>query len=237
MVKWTLVTGGAKRLGAEICQTLAASGHNIVVHYHNSHDDAINVQAACKKLGVEAELLQGDFSTQETTQKFIDAYLSQFTETEHLINNVGNYLIKSALNMPLKEWYDLFQTNLHAPFALIQALTPSLKKQQGSIVNIGIAGMNHLPADTYATAYSITKASLLMLTKSVAKELAPDHVRVNMVSPGYIDNAVDLPDPSRLPMGRPATTQEVARAVEFLINKDNAYITGQNIEVSGGVRL
>ena len=237
MTKWTLVTGGGKRLGAELCMTLAGQGHNLVVHYHTSQAEALKVVSACRELGVKAEALRGDFSSQESTQKFIEAYLERFGETAHLINNVGNYLIKSALNMPIKEWYALFQTNLHAPFALIQALIPSLKRERGCIINIGIAGMEHLPADTYATAYSITKASLLMLTKSLAKELAPDHIRVNMVSPGYIDNAVDLPDPSRLPMKRAATTQDVARAVEFLMDPKNGYITGQNIEVAGGVRL
>ena len=93
-------------------------------------------------------------------------------------------------------------------------------------------------ADVYSTAYTMTKASLLLLTKSLALELAPDQVRVNMISPGYLEDSVDLPmDLSKIPMQRPAKSEEVADVIAFLLSDKAYYLTGQNIEVAGGTRL
>lgn len=235
---WTLVTGGAKNLGAVICIELARQGHSVVIHYKQSEEEAKSVLKECLKYNVSAEIIQGDFSTLESTLKFIDGYQKRFPETKNLINNVGNYLLGTSLKITPEQWYDLFQTNLHTPHVLINKLAPSIKKQQGSIINIGIAGLNALRADTYATAYTITKAGLLMLTKSLALELAPFDVRVNMVSPGYLENAVDMPkDLSKIPMQRAGSFTEVAEMVAFLLSNKAAYTTGQNIEIAGGVRL
>lgn len=237
-MEWTLVTGGAKRLGAEISRTLASKGHNIVVHYSQSEKEATKIVQECLSYGVKAQTIQGDFSTSEGTAEFAQRYLAQFPDTANLVNNVGNYLVKSALNATVEEYGSLFQTNLFAPIILIQVLVTALKQHKGCIVNLGVAGLNSDRADVYSAPYTMTKKCLLQLTQSLALELAADGVRVNMVSPGYIDNAVDLPkDPSKLPMKRAATEHEVARVVAFLLEKESEYITGQNIEVAGGVRL
>lgn len=236
-MKWTLITGGAKRLGAALCLELAKRGFSILVHYCKSEDEALKVANECRNLGVAAEIIQGDFSSQAATHQFIHSCLTRFADIENLINNVGNYLIKSAANTSSDEWNSLFQTNLHAPFALSQAFLPALIKNRGSIINIGIAGVANHTADTKYSAYRISKGALWLLTKSLAKELAPKDVCVNMVSPGYLENAIDLPDTFDLPMRRPAALQEVTRVVAFLLEKESHYITGQNIEVSGGIRL
>lgn len=233
---WTLVTGGAKRLGAEICQTLAQHGHNIVVHYNTSRQDALDIVKICHQYGVDADCMQGDFSTPDGTQQFAQNFLNRFSSAENLINNAGMYFTSSALNTPTNTWTQLFQINLHAPATLIQALIPGIKQLQGNIINIGVSGNYAIRADTYFTAYRMTKMSLLMLTKSLAKELVSSHVQVNMVSPGQLENSIDKPDPSLLPMQRLGTTKEVARVVAFLLEKDQ-YITGQNIEVAGGLGL
>jgi NAD(P)-dependent dehydrogenase (short-subunit alcohol dehydrogenase family) len=238
-VAWTLVTGGAKRLGADICLSLAQHGYDVVVHYNQSQQEAEDVAYRCQEFGVKAAAIQGDFSSQQTTLKFIHRYVEKFgNDTQHLINNVGNYLIKSALQTDLDEWTALFETNLHAPFLLIKNLLFSIRHYQGAIINLGYSGIQHVQANTYSTAYSITKLSLWMLTRSLAKELAPEGVRVNMVSPGYLDIAVDLPkDLTRLPMHRPAQCWEVSRVILFLLDPNSQYITGQNIEVAGGNKL
>jgi NAD(P)-dependent dehydrogenase (short-subunit alcohol dehydrogenase family) len=235
---WTLVTGGAQRLGAEICRTLAKQGYDVVIHYNHSHREAIHLVKECRKLGVKAECLQGDFSERSSTEHFVQGYLKQFPDTVNLINNVGNYIMKSGLNTDLSEWYDLIQTNLNAPYELIRGLIPSIKKNRGSILNLGVAGMEGLRADVHATVYTLTKTALWMLTRSLAKELAPDLVRVNMVSPGYLEISVDLPkDLSTIPMKRTGTTQEVAKVIVELLGPNSTYITGQNIEVAGGIGL
>lgn len=235
---WTLVTGAAKRLGAEICQLLALHGHHLVIHYRYSEREAQTLAEQCRQLGVKAEIIQGDFTTKESTQEFVKKYLAEFSNTKNLINNVGNYFIGSALQTPIEEWIELFQNNLYAPLILIQALSDSLKKNQGSIVNLGVAGISHVRADVYSTAYSCAKTGLWMLTKSLASEFAPYNVKVNMISPGYVDISVDLPrEVNALPMQRPAETREIAEAVAFLLGEKARYITGQNIEIAGGVRL
>ena len=237
-MKWTLVTGGAKHLGSVICKRLAQDGLSVVVHYKTSEKEAQQVVQECLHLGVDAECIQGDFSSFTSTQQFISDYQKRFPDTLNLINIVGNYLLGSSLETSVEQWIDLLHTNFQAPYQLIRSCLPTLKKNQGSIINLGVTGLNSFRADTYDTAYAITKSSLLMLTKSLAVELAPFQVRVNMVSPGYLEEAIDLPeDLSLLPMNRPATRIEVADAIAFIISDKAKYITGQNLEVGGGLRL
>lgn len=235
---WTFVTGGARRLGAEICRTLAQRGYNVLVHYRSSEQEALDLAQECRDYGVQANVIQGDFATQDTTARFLEKLIREFPKIDHLINNVGNYLQATPTETSPEQWNALFQTNVNAPFACIHALLPSISSAQGSIVNLGVSGIQTVRANTASTAYCATKLSLWMLTKSLAKELAPQNVRVNMVSPGYLDISVDRPsDPTSIPMQRVGLTREVARVIAFLLDKESAYITGQNIEVAGGLGL
>lgn len=234
----TLVTGGAKHLGKEICLTLAKGGHDLVVHYHRSKSDALDVVKECISYGVSAEAIQGDFSRIESVQSFIQDYQTRFPKTKNIINNVGNYLIKSALQTTISELSELFQVNVYAPFLLIQALVPSIINEKGNIITIGVAGLNQIRAENYSTAYTLSKMNLLMLTKTLAKELASFDVAVNMVSPGVLNGSIDaLEMSSHIPMKRLGTYSQVAQTIEFLLKSEQHYITGQNIEVAGGVRL
>lgn len=234
---WILVTGAAKRLGAEICRKLAQQKRAVVIHYKTSHEEALQTAETCRRLGGQAEVIQGDFSSTESLQEFISNYQQRFLDTEGLVNNVGNYLIKSALDTSLQEWNALFLTNLTVPFLITRELMPSIKKHQGAIINIGTAGTLSFSSNSYSSIYHLTKTSLWMLTKNLAKELAPDLVRVNMVSPGQLDNSIDPLHYSKLPMKRYGFPSEVAEAVSFLMKKENSYITGQNIEVTGGLHV
>jgi NAD(P)-dependent dehydrogenase (short-subunit alcohol dehydrogenase family) len=237
-MKWTLITGGAKRLGADICRRLAEKGYNMVVQYNQSQSEAHALAEECQKKGGRVETLQGDFTTLESTLDFVNHYIDRFHDTENLINNVGDYLVKPASLTNYKEWYEIIQNNLNVPFILTRAFIDTLKKNEGSIINMGVAGLSNLRADKYSTCYSCAKTGLWVLTKSLALELAPYQVRVNMVSPGYLDISADLPkDLSQLPMRRAASSAEVAEVILFLLDDKNKYITGQNIEVAGGIRL
>lgn len=234
-MQWTLVIGGAKGLGAEICRFLSAQGHAVIVHYNKSSKEAEEVAEICRKNGTPAGTVQGDFATKDSTLLFTTRVLKKFPEIKNIVYNVGNYFIGPASETSVEGWYDLFQSNLNAPFIIIQSLLPLIKKYRGGIVTIGTVGIGHVAADTYSTAYRCTKMGLLMLTKSLAKELASSFVNVNMVSPGYLENSVDLPN--QLPMARPALLIEAARLVYFFLQDENKYITGQNIELAGGVKL
>jgi len=231
---WTLVTGGAKRLGAALSLALAEKGHSVVVHYRHSRKEALETVARCQEGGGEAAAIQGDFSSLATLHDFIQRYVQEFRETVALVNNVGDYFTRSALHTSPEDWIRLFQVNLHAPFILTRALVPSLIRHRGQIINMGVSGLHPHTAHTYATAYTLTKQALFGLTLAFARELAPQGVQVNMVSPGELEISVDHRE---IPMGRSATCREVCRVVTFLLDPESAYVTGQNIEVAGGLGL
>ncbi len=237
MTTWTLVTGGARGLGAEICRTLATQGHNILVHYRSSSEAAQEVVQSCRKAGVSAEQIKGDFASLVLVQEFLRSNESFLGNVKALVNNVGTFSLGTVSNTPMDQWLELFQLNLHAPVALIQGLLPALRQHKGTIVNLGIAGIDRGYADTYCSAYSSAKVALWLSTRSLARELAPACVTVNMVSPGYMENSVVKHSRQPLPMGREGTLYEVAATVAFLLSESAAYITGQNIEVAGAVRL
>lgn len=231
-MKWTLVTGSAKRLGAEIARELHSKGYKILIHYNKSKKQAL---ALAKELE-GSEIVQGDFSSEKEVKAFIQKLKGK--DIEQVIHNVGNYAIEGPIGASLKDWNDLFQTNLFAPIQINEALFKNLKKNKGRIVFIGVSGMNYEKADTYATAYLQSKTALLGYSRALAKELAPSQVTVNMVSPGLLDIAVDYEKVKKdLPMKRAGTPREVARVVAFLLDKESSYITGQNIEVAGALKL
>ena len=224
-----LVTGAAKGLGAEICRHLAASGHDLIIHYHHSEKEAIQLSNDCRAQHVSVDILYGDFSGADSLQAFIFQCLKHFPHIKGLVNNVGNYWKGPLFETPANLWYALFQTNFFAPIFLTQALVPSIRQQKGGILNIGVSGLQASRKFTKTTAYAASKSTLLFYTLSLAKELGSDGVRVNMLSPGYMENAVDLKDGKELPLKRPASLAEV-RVAAFLFDPKSAYITGQNID-------
>lgn len=233
-MKWTLVTGGAKRLGAEICRALAQKGHSIVIQYNTSKKEAEALAEECRGYNVAVECLQGSFSSLESTLEFIQRYKERFPHTENLINNVGKYLVKKAVNTSPEDFYELFQLNVHAP----HLLSLKIVEDGGSIINIGTSGVLSFRANTLCPVYTASKSALWSLTKSLAKEFIPRGIRVNMVSPGILENSIDAPsDASHLLMKRLGTLHEVACMVTHLLEKESSYITGQNIEVAGGIGL
>ncbi len=235
---WILITGAAKGLGATTARVLAQQGYDVVIHYCQSEREAEKTANECRQFGVQAEIFQGDFSNSEKTCDFIGRYTAKYVNTYALVNNVGNYFGKEDPTISSEQIEQLFQTNVHAPYAFMKELYPILEQTKGNVVNIGMAGLELSRADIYCPLYTTTKRALYSLTRACAKKWAPHGVRANMVSPGYIDTAVDLPITlTDLPLKRAATENEVARVIAFLIDPKSAYITGQNIEVAGGVRL
>jgi len=222
---WTLVTGGAGHLGAALCLSLAESGRSVVVHYYKGEDRAREIVQKCQSYGVDSAAIQGDFSNALALDNFIKRYLRLYPETNCLLNNAGDYLVRPPLHTTVEEWTRSFQVHLHAPFALSCALKPSLIMAQGNIINIGVAGLHRRNANTYSTAYTLAKQGLWGLTAALALELAPQRVRVNMVSPGELEKSQDH---HKIPMGRAAACSEVCRVVKFLLEPESAYITGQN---------
>ena len=235
-----LVTGAAKRTGRGLALALARAGADVVVHYGRSRQDADSAVAEIAALGRRGFAVSADLARPGEAERLIETALERAGRLDVLVNNVGNYPLGDPLGLTPDAFRATLETNLTAPYALIRSARPALAASgAGHVINLGYAGVEHLVANTRAMAYQISKAGLLVLTRSLAQALGPEGIRVNMISPGHIDNSVDLPADiqNHVPLGRPARVDDIAGALLFLLSPAGAYITGANIEVAGGYRL
>jgi len=231
-----LVTGGAKRLGAQLCLKLAAAGWDLVVNYRKSEDAALNLVDRLGRLGAQARPTRADVSQAADVSAMFDSVRATEGRLDLLVNNVGNYEPKPLTELSVEDWDSCIAANLSGAFYCCREATALLKASRGQIINLGYAGVDALVGNPDATAYQVSKSGLLVLTKSLAAALAPE-VRANMLSPGQLENSIDLPQDleATLPIGRAGRLDEVADALLWLIAAD--YVTGVNIDVAGGYRL
>jgi len=234
------VTGGARRVGAAICRRLHAAGADVLIHYRASAADAralvksLNATRKCSAACVKADLLE-----EKTPHTLVAACIAQFGRLDVLVNNASSFYPTPVGRMNKRAWDDLIGTNLKAPLFIAQAAAGELKKRRGCIVNI-VDIHAELPLKDYVI-YTIAKGGLAALTRSLARELAPE-VRVNGVSPGPIlwPDAGIWKNPKtrkaildRTLLKRMGEPDDMARTVEFLI-AGAPYVTGQVIAVDGG---
>ena len=238
-MKTALVTGSARRLGREIALQLAEQGYFTFIHYLSSPREAEAALRTLQKNGGKGALIRGDVSSPKDIKRMISEIRHEAGRLDVLVNNIGMYKPGPLLKYSPEDFDKTLQVNLSACFRLIQAALPLFPKTGGNIINIGYAGIETLTGTTHNTAYLISKSGLFILTKSFAQALGPRRIRVNMVSPGILSNSVELPDKARdwIPLGRLGTTSDVAQAVAFLAGKHADYITGVNLDVSGGYHL
>lgn len=232
-----LITGGARRLGRHLSLSLAASGHAVIVNYLTSADEAAELVATIVGDGGYARAVFADVSE----RRAVEAMFASVGDTEGrldvLVNNVGIYERVAVREMEPEVWERTLGTNLTGSFYCCHFARPLLERSGGHIINIGYAGIDRVDGSPTAAAYVASKTGLLVLTKSLAMALGPFGVRVNMVSPGQLENSVDLPeDVDRVvPLQRPGQLADVAQAIAFLLDAD--YVTGVNLDVAGGFRL
>jgi len=237
-MKTALITGGAARIGAQIVKTLHHNQFNIVIHCNQSKDKA---QLLCDELNLiranSAEIVSGNLNNIDE----LDSLVSSIKSIDLLVNNASVFYPKSVEDSEMKDWDDVININLKAPFFLSKGLSKTLSKNDGSIINI-IDIHSERPLKKHAI-YNISKAGLKMLTQTLAKELAPK-IRVNGVSPGSIlwpqDSAEISEDDKnlmleRIALHRQGSPQDIADTVLFLANSN--YITGQIINIDGGRTL
>ena len=237
-MRYVLVTGAARGLGAEICKSLVQSNYIPIIHYRSSFEPAKSLQTSFREQGCQAELIQGEFDSSGDLELFIDEIKKRFSCLHGLVNNVGAYQAGSLLEGSITDWNVLMQVNATAPLNLIKGLQSLLENSAGSVVNIGVAGLLGARGYRESPAYHLTKELLLGITRTLARELAGMKIRVNMVSPGYLENSVSFPSvETAIPLSRIGTLEECARQVIYLLDSKQSYITGQNIEVSGGFGL
>jgi pteridine reductase len=233
-----LVTGGARRVGAEIARTLHAAGAQLAVHYRNSTAEAealvaqLNSARSRSAIGIQANLL-------DTSQlsRLVETLLAAFGRLDVLVNNASTFYPTRIGAITEAHWNDLLGTNLKAPLFLSQAAAPALAATRGLIINIAdIHGQQPL---RHHTTYSIAKAGLVMLTRLLARELAPE-VRVNAIAPGPVmwpvggaDEALQTEIIGRTALKRLGSPRDVALAARYFA-VDAPFVTGQILAVDGG---
>jgi pteridine reductase len=237
--KTILITGGAKRVGAAICRRLHAAGANLMLHYRASAGEARLLQAELNHSRPNSvALIQADLLDLPKLPSVVEQTLSTYGRLDALVNNASSFFQTPVGEITEAAWNDLIGTNLQVPLFLAQAAAPALRKAQGAIVNLSDIHAER-PLKNFVI-YSIAKAGLAGLTRSLARELAPD-VRVNAVAPGPIlwpdDESFDELSRQRIishtPLKREGTPDDIARAVHFLLADAN-YVTGETINVDGG---
>jgi len=233
-----LVTGAARRVGAAIACTLHGAGANVLLHYRTSAAAAASLAGALNDVRAHsARTLQADLLDMNQLAPLIDAAVGAFGRLDILVNNASTFYPTPVGAITAHDWDDLMGTNVKAPLFLSQAAAPALRKAGGLIINlVDIHGLR--PLKRFAL-YSTAKAALAMLTRSLARELAPE-VRVNGIAPGPILWPEDAPDPetkakviSQTLLQRQGSPHDVARTALFLA-AEAPYITGQVLAVDGG---
>lgn len=241
--KVILITGGAKRVGAAICRMLHAEGANLMIHYRQSVSEARALQAELNlQRPNSAAIIHGDLLNLAVLPTLVEETVKHFGRLDVLINNASSYYATELGEIGDDEWEDLIGSNLKAPLFLSQAASSELFKTKGCIINITDMHVER-PKKGYIV-YSVAKAGLATLTKSLAYEMAPD-VRVNAVAPGPVLWPEDNPQfdevyrkrvISQTLLKRIGEADDVAKAVRFLI-QDAPFMTGQVIAVDGGRSL
>jgi pteridine reductase len=233
-----LITGGARRVGAEIARTLHAAGANVMIHYRSSAAAAIVLADEFNRLRAHsAAIFAAHLLTAEAPDKLIAAALLEFGRLDILVNNASSFYPTPVGQITVAQWDDLMGSNLKAPLFLSQAAAPSLRAHGGLIINmVDIHALRPLKAHPV---YCAAKAGLAMLTRSLARELGPE-IRVNGIAPGPVlwpegdmDEALKREIIDKTALKRQGTPQDIARTALFLA-KDAPYMTGQIIAVDGG---
>jgi 3-oxoacyl-[acyl-carrier protein] reductase len=233
-----VVTGGSRRLGRHLCESLAARGYDLVILYRSSKAEVQTLVEQLVASGRRARAAAVDVGVERQVAALFEEIARIEGRVDLLVNNVGNYNPQPIANLDPKVWDETLRTNLSGAF---YCCYHALKRMQpgSNIINIGTAGLEGIRANVQGTDYYVGKTGLLVLTRALAAANAVRNIRVNMVSPGQLENSVDLPPPNEIgrwvPLGRAGCLHEIARTVDYLL--DTTYVTGVNIDVSGGYRL
>ena len=233
----SIITGGAKRIGAEIARYLHDHHYNIVIHYNKSFAEAKALAADLNKLRIDsAVIVQGDLLNENSYIDIVNAAINQWGCIDVLINNASLFLHTPFLKSNSAAWDNMLTTNVKASYFLSQLVAPHLSKNKGSIINISDIYAN-IPKYEHSI-YSLTKAALNSMTKSLAQELAPN-IRVNAIAPG----AILLANTNTMPEIMPDTSllkykpcaKDIAEAVYFAMQ--HKFLTGQIIQIDGGASV
>lgn len=244
MNKVVLVTGGTRGIGKEIAITFAREGYDIAINYRKENEDLENTKKEIEANGVKCLAVQGDISSFEDCERFINEIIEEYGKIDVLVNNAG--ITKDTLLMRMKkeDFESVIDVNLIGTFNVTKNVIPyMMKARNGRIINISsVVGVS---GNAGQTNYSASKAGVIGFTKSLAKEIASRNILVNAVAPGFIETDMTgiLKDEikeeisKQIPLNRMGKPQDVANVVKFLASEDSSYITGQVINIDGGMLM
>lgn len=238
--KTVLITGGARRLGRAMAIATAKAGAQVAFTYLNSKDDADSALKLIQKESPRGFAVRCDATNEASIDQAVQAVTDKFGTLDILINNAGVFQTANFEDITAEQWDGTFAVNVRGPFLVSRRCVPTLRRSRGRIINLGSLG-GEKPWATHAH-YCSSKAALHMLTRVMAKSLAPE-IAVNCVAPGMIDSGEDEKDPAllqrvagRTPMRKNGTFEDVVSAVMYFATAPG-FITGQVLTVDGGLGL
>ncbi|SCL94210.1 3-oxoacyl-[acyl-carrier-protein] reductase [Sporanaerobacter sp. PP17-6a] len=237
-----IVTGGTRGIGRSIALGLARNGVNVAITYISNDDKAKEVIDEIKKFEVKGIAVKADISEEKDVKNMVELVLKQFDSVDILINNAGITKDGLLVRMKSEDWDSVINTNLRGTYLVTKAVSKNMIRQKSGII-VNIASVVGLTGNAGQSNYSASKAGIIGFTKTVAKELGGRGIRVNAVAPGFVktDMTEILKDDVKkkmidsIPLKRCAEPEDIANAVLFLCSREASYITGQVINVDGGM--
>ncbi len=240
--KVVLVTGGSRGIGKETAKVYAENGYNVAINYVSDKTDVEGIKKEFQDMGVKCLMVKADVSNREEVEKMVEEVISEFDKIDVLVNNAGITKDTLLMRMSEEDFDKVIEINLKGTYLVTKAATKyMMKKRQGSIINL--ASVVGVVGNSGQCNYSASKAGIIGFTKSVAKELASRNIRANAVAPGFIETDMTnvLKDEvkeninAQIPLKRMGTAREVAEVIYFLGSEKSSYITGQVINIDGGM--
>jgi len=228
-----LVTGSAKGIGRKLLLGIAECGADVAVHYNTSEDAAREVAEQARESGCGATVVQGDVTRPGDVDSLFDAVERDLGTVDVLVNNVGAFAPRHWAKLDFETWRTVVETNFYGTYLCSRRALPAMREASfGRIVNVGYASSEKGLVDPKNFPYFVAKAGVLMFTRMLAADTQDEGITVNAVSPYTVENSAEFPD--ELPRGRPASFDDMRQAVFFFLEDGSDYISGQNVEVSGG---
>jgi 3-oxoacyl-[acyl-carrier protein] reductase len=232
-----LITGASRGLGSYLIQEIAKLGYSVVIHYRSGEARARRLAREIKSLGAHALCVQSDLSNPNQVTRLFNQISRRFGRLDLLINNAGTYRPTPLLRTRPEDWLAGLHSTATATFLATQSAIPLFPKIGGRIINLGDSASDRITPRKLAPGYHVGKIGVSLLTRSFATQLISRKITVNQISPGYLENSIDLPAHYKLPSGRPVSFSEVFSAVRYFLSPDASQVTGNNLIISGGWNL